>query len=262
MPLSALKRKKEAIEREGYLLDAWIETYRPAGTAKGDGVYCKLRTRTPFENGRCSRHLKSEEIPVFRRLVDNGRALRKLERKIANLQRKKPSSRAVLTSSASDEWYTPPEYIELARAVLGGIDIDPASSETAQEWIQATTWYALRDDGLTQPWVGRLWLNPPYGAQIGQWTQKTIAAYDSGELSAGMLLVRPAPGSAWYQALAGRFACCTPHKRIRFIDASGKVQTSPVHGNAFFYLGGDVERFHKAFTTIGVVSRPFVSIKD
>jgi len=257
MPLSALKRKKEAIEREGFLLDAWIETYRPAGTAKGDGVYCKLRTRTPFENGKRSRHLKPEEIPVFRRLVDNGRALRKLEREIANLQRKKPSARAVLTSSASDEWYTPPEYIELARAVLGGIDIDPASSETAQGWIQAVTWYALHDDGLAQPWAGRLWLNPPYGAQIGQWTQKAITAYQSGTVGAAMLLVRPAPGSAWYQALSGLFACCTPHRRIRFIDASGAPQASPVHGNTFFYMGEDVERFREVFSGIGVVARPF-----
>ncbi len=255
--LSVLLREKERIEREGFVADCWIAAYRPAGKARGDNTYHRLESRVPFLNGRHTRHLKPGEVPVFRRLVENGRALKRIEREIAVLQGLKRTARAVLSSSASDEWYTPPEVVDLARQVLGGIDVDPASNATAQSWVRAGTFYTVEDDGLAQPWRGRLWLNPPYGAQIGRWTERAAAAFDAGEISAGVLLVRPAPGSAWYQALAGRFASCTPHRRIRFIDAHGRQQASPVHGNVFFYLGEEVERFRTLFGAIGVIARPW-----
>ncbi len=46
---------------------------------------------------------------------------------------------SILTSQGTIEWYTPPDIIERARALLGAIDLDPASSDTAQHWIQAAT---------------------------------------------------------------------------------------------------------------------------
>jgi hypothetical protein len=255
--LSLLKRHKEAIEREGYLSDCWIERYRPRGTAKGNQVYYQLRSRTPFANGARRRHLKPEEVAIFRRLVENGRTLKKLEREIAYLQGEKLSRRAVITSSASDEWYTPPEYVELARMVMGGIDLDPASNDTAQAWIQAATYYTQKENGLEKPWCGRLWLNPPYGTQVGLWTRKAIQMWDRREVSQAVMLMRPSPGSSWFQELSSRFPCCIPHKRIRFIDAKGQAQASPVHGNAFFYLGENIERFREVFSDTGVVTRPF-----
>ena len=255
--LSALKRERARLEQEGMLFGCRIVAYRPGGTARGKHVYYQLRSKEPLENGKRTRHLKSAEIGHYRRLIANGKRFRQLERHIAYLESGKQSTRAVITSSASDEWYTPPEYLALARQVLGGIDLDPASNPVAQTWVQATTWYGIRENGLAQPWQGRLWLNPPYGTQLQQWTEKAMHAYRSGAVPAGILLVRPAPGSAWYQQISADFPCCIPHKRIRFIDANGIQQKSPVHGNAFFYLGEAVAHFRERFSAIGVVTRPF-----
>lgn len=64
--------------------------------------------------------------------------------------------------TGENEWYTPIEYVEAARSVLGGIDLDPATSETAQQKIKAGKFFTLADDGLKQEWQGRVWLNPPF----------------------------------------------------------------------------------------------------
>ena len=254
--ISRLKRRVEKIEQEGYLLGCWIGQSRPGGTARGDNVYFHLRSKEVLAHGRKSKYLTADELPHYQQLIANGRELRKLKRDIAYLEKLTRSPRATLTASASDEWYTPPQYIELARQVMGGIDLDPASNETAQQWIKAEKWYGIRDDGLKLPWQGKIWLNPPYGSGIQQWTDKAIESYESGAICQAVLLCRPAPGSKWYQKLAGRCASCITDKRIRFMDASGQQQSSPVHGNVFFYLGEDVKRFSEVFGAIGVVSRP------
>ena len=154
----------ERIEQEGYLLGCWIGQDQPGGTARGKNTYFQLRSKEPLAHGKKSRHLTADELPHYQRLIANGRELRKLQRDIAYLEKLTRAPRATLTASASDEWYTPPEFIEMARQVMGGIDLDPASNETTQQWIQAETWYGIKDNGLTQHWQGRVWLNPPYGS--------------------------------------------------------------------------------------------------
>src|SRR5262245_6844094 len=67
-------------------------------------------------------------------------------------------------NTGENEWYTPPAYLEAARLVLGGIDLDPASSDVAQRRVRAGRYFTKKDDGLSRPWRGRVWLNPPYAS--------------------------------------------------------------------------------------------------
>jgi len=60
-----------------------------------------------------------------------------------------------MLSAESDEWYTPAGVIEAAREVLGGIDLDPASSETANRTVGAPRYFTEEDDGLARDWHGR-----------------------------------------------------------------------------------------------------------
>src|SRR5512134_1699762 len=56
--------------------------------------------------------------------------------------------------TGENEWYTPAPYVEAARACLGAIDLDPASSATAQATVRAARFFTRDDDGLKQEWRG------------------------------------------------------------------------------------------------------------
>lgn len=66
----------------------------------------------------------------------------------------------------SDEWLTPPDLIN----TLGPFDLDPCAPRT-RPWPTAARHYDITDDGLRHPWVGRVWLNPPY-SQAARWLAK------------------------------------------------------------------------------------------
>ena len=80
-------------------------------------------------------------------------------------------------SSATPEWPTPQWLVDQLAAEFGPFDLDPAA--TAQN-AKAPVFYTAADDGLAQPWKGRVWLNPPYGRTIGAWMAKAAAEAAEG----------------------------------------------------------------------------------
>ena len=75
--------------------------------------------------------------------------------------------------SLSVEHYSPRKIVAPARRLFGGtIDLDPASCTVANETVKATRIYTRADDGLTKPWFGKVWLNPPGGRDDGGSVQK------------------------------------------------------------------------------------------
>ena len=76
-------------------------------------------------------------------------------------------------SGGTDEWLTPPSLI----AALGSFDLDPCSP-IVRPWPTAAQHYTIEDDGLRQPWAGRVWMNPPY-AHAGKWLHR-LAEHGTG----------------------------------------------------------------------------------
>lgn len=92
------------------------------------------------------------------------------------------------TSETTNEWLTPPPIIE----ALGPFDLDPcAPRRDVRPWPTAANHFTgergLFDEpndpeaycGLTTPWTGRVWLNPPYGDNTFLWIEK-LAQHKSG----------------------------------------------------------------------------------
>lgn len=159
-----------------------------------------------------------------------------------------------LKESVHVEWYTPAPYIAAAREVLGGIDLDPASSELANEVVQAERYYTEADDGLEREWEGRVWLNPPYGKGSGLFTTKLVAEYAAGRTTAAVLLLN-AYGfdSAWFQPLWDHPICFTNH-RIEF-SSPDRETGGPANANIFAYLGPHEDKFLAVFRDFGAIVR-------
>lgn len=73
-----------------------------------------------------------------------------------------------------DEWLTPPDILR----PLGRFDLDPCAP-IMRPWDTAGHHFNVNDDGLIQPWAGRVWLNPPFGREAVKWLRK-LAAHGSG----------------------------------------------------------------------------------
>lgn len=158
------------------------------------------------------------------------------------------------TGTGENEWYTPGEYVNTARGVLGGIDVDPASSAHAQLTVKAEHHFTEADNGLDQEWHGRIWLNPPYAQPaIGHFADKMCAEIENGHVDAAIMLTHNYTDTAWFQKLAAvASAICFTRGRVKFVSPTGEI-AAPTQGQAFFYFGDDVPTFVKAYAPLGFV---------
>lgn len=119
--------------------------------------------------------------------------------------------------ATSDDYYTPAWVFE--RMGLS-FDLDVASPPSGIPWIPAARYFTMEDDGLTQPWTGRVWMNPPFSAATS-WVRKFI------EHRNGVCLV-PQAKAQWHVELwDAADAVAVPHSRFTFTGG-------PAEGNIRF----------------------------
>lgn len=83
-----------------------------------------------------------------------------------------------------NDWETPDNLFRLIELYYGPFNLDAAASD---ENAKCAIYYTEREDGLTQPWFGNTWVNPPY-SNIGAWIQKGYNEAALGRCSATMLV--------------------------------------------------------------------------
>lgn len=156
----------------------------------------------------------------------------------------------VMGSSESPEWYTPQEVIDRVLACFGEIDLDPCSNSHERPAVPARTLYTREDDGLSQPWYGKLYLNPPYGSEIPEWVEKMVQAYEDDNVEEAIALLPGRIDTNWFQPLYA-YLICNVHGRLQFAN-------SPYHSPfpaVIVYLGRRSEKFIEAFKGLGPIMR-------
>jgi hypothetical protein len=74
------------------------------------------------------------------------------------------------SGESTDDVFTPRWIFES----LGlKFDLDVAAPPGGLPWIPAARSYSMADDGLTAPWSGRVWMNPPY-SNASPWVRRFI----------------------------------------------------------------------------------------
>lgn len=170
----------------------------------------------------------------------------------------KPASEGkphVTNNSGENEWYTPPEFLESAREVMGSIDCDPATSEKAQETVRAESYFTQETNGLEQEWGDNVWMNPPYATGlIGPFISKLCDEVEAGRVSQAIILTNNATDTEWFAELAEvATAFCFKQSRIRFLDADGEPGKAPLQGQVFTYIGKDWRGFVNEYRQHGLV---------
>lgn len=90
----------------------------------------------------------------------------------------------------NDEVFTPPEIFTALKLEF---DLDVCAPEGGLSWIPAKKSFSIKDDGLSQNWYGRVWMNPPYSAPK-LWVDKWVN-HGNG------LMIAPFSKSHWFMQL-------------------------------------------------------------
>lgn len=129
------------------------------------------------------------------------------------------------------EWYTPPDIFD---ALALRFDLDPASPGADKvPWIPAAKHITAHDNGLWQPWAGRVWLNPPYGSLLPAFLSRLV------EHGRGIALVFARTETEWWHATAPKAdAVSFLRERVWFIREDGYQARSQM-GSALIAFGDD-----------------------
>jgi len=155
-------------------------------------------------------------------------------------------------NSGNNEWYTPEQYILAAKEVMGEIDLDPASSEFANQVVGAKQIYTVDDDGLAKEWAGKVWLNPPYaGELVSLFCNKIAEHYNNGDVTEAIILVNNATETGWFGTLIEPASSVVFLKgRVRYYTVDGTKNT-PLQGQAVVYMGKSPDKFLQCFSRLG-----------
>lgn len=151
--------------------------------------------------------------------------------------------------SKTVECLTPKHILDAVIEVMGGISLDPCAETHDNPNVPAYRHYTKEDDGLTKPWYGQIYMNPPYGYAIRKWVDKLSREYHHLEHVQEAIALLPArTDTKWFKVIQWRPVCFV-RGRLKF---SGAENSAPFP-SAIFYFGQNEEKFKDVFWKFGSI---------
>lgn len=140
---------------------------------------------------------------------------------------------STLFESRSEEYGTPPGLFRFLDGLFH-FTLDPCASVHNHK---CQRYYTKQDDGLSQPWENEIvFMNPPYGREIGRWMEKAVLSARQHNCTV-VCLVHARTDTQWWHKWA------VQANEIWFIEGRLKFE------------GG---RFSSTFPSVVIVFRPYV----
>ncbi len=133
-------------------------------------------------------------------------------------------------TASSDEWYTPREIV----GALGDFDLDPCAP--SRQFYTAKECYTKAEDGLKQPWFGRVWCNPPYTRKLIAPFIRKMAEHGNG---IALIFIRMAI-VLWHEVIfPTATAMLVMRGRVKFIRPDGSQGDAAGCGSVLVAWGED-----------------------
>lgn len=143
--------------------------------------------------------------------------------------------------SGDTEYLTPREIVAVARQLMGGIDLDPACEYEAavyQGYGPETLYFGKEQNGLSQVWANRVWMNHPFSrAENHLWIGKLVAGYQERAIPQACCITFASVSEAWCQPLLANGMQFFFRGRINYIDpVTGQPKRGATKGSMFTWL--------------------------
>jgi hypothetical protein len=166
------------------------------------------------------------------------------------------SSLTLAYETTGDEYYTPPEIADLARNVMGDIDLDPFSCKFANDnFVNAEWFFSKEDDCHKQDWAcDTLFMNPPYSRGNFDRAVDTFLSQRFIHGFEAIVLTNNNTDTAASQKLLGyATAICLPKGRLSFYQPNGKQKKGNDRAQIIMYFGAKRFNFIREFQHLGRV---------
>ena len=136
-------------------------------------------------------------------------------------------------SSGSDEWETPDDLFDLLSDEFA-FTLDACASD---ENHKVDRYYTKQDDALSRAWTGVVWMNPPYGREIGKWAEHAYKCSVTDRAIVVCLVPARTDTVWWHTWVAKALEVRLLKGRIKFKRDGDKVSSAPFPSAIVVFCG-------------------------